>query len=154
MMNLMATSLALPTAQEIFSAALWLAGIGHFCVLIASFQVPAKLRWKEDLHKLTSFNRKLMWVHGGFAVLTIIAFGTLTLALHDEMLRGDRAALGLALFIGVYWALRIAVDFFYYEHKDWPSGRSFLFGHILLTSLFVYLAAANLGIVIWKVRAH
>jgi hypothetical protein len=154
MMNLIATSLALPTAPGIFSAALWLAGIGHFCVLIASFQVPAKLRWKEDLQKLTSFNRKLMWVHGGFAVLTIIAFGILTLALHDEMLRGDRAALGLALFIGVYWALRIAVDFLFYEHKDWPSGRGALFGHILLTSLFLYLAAANLGIVIWKVRAH
>jgi alginate O-acetyltransferase complex protein AlgI len=154
MMNLIAASLALRTAPEIFSAALWLAGIGHFCVLIASFQVPAKLRWKEDLRKLTSFNRKLMWVHGGFAVLTIIAFGTLTLALHDEMLRGDRAALGLALFIGVYWALRISVDFFYYDHTDWPRGRGFVFGHILLTSLFAYLAAANLALVIWKVRAQ
>jgi alginate O-acetyltransferase complex protein AlgI len=154
MMNLIATSLALRTAPEIFSAALWLAGIGHFCVLIASFQVPAKLRWKEDLRKLTSFNRKLMWVHGGFAVLTIIAFGTLTLALHDEMLRGDRAALGLALFIGVYWALRISVDFFYYDHTDWPRGRGFVFGHILLTSLFAYLAATNLALVIWKVRAQ
>jgi alginate O-acetyltransferase complex protein AlgI len=153
-MNLIAASLALRTAPEIFSAALWLAGIGHFCVLIASFQVPAKLRWKEDLRKLTSFNRKLMWVHGGFAVLTIIAFGTLTLALHDEMLRGDRAALGLALFIGVYWALRISVDFFYYDHTDWPRGRGFVFGHILLTSLFAYLAAANLALVIWKVRAQ
>jgi hypothetical protein len=141
-------------AKDVFSLVLWLAGIGHFCVLIASFQVPARLRWKEDLQKLTSFNRKLMWVHGGFAVLTIIAFGTLTLLLHTEMLRGDRAALGLALFIGVYWALRIAVDFFYYEHSDWPSGRGFVLGHILLTSLFAYLAATNLGLVIWKVWAH
>ena len=29
-----------------------------------------------------------------------------------------------------------------------------MIGHILLTSLFAYLAAANLGIVIWKVVAH
>jgi hypothetical protein len=95
-----------------------------------------------------------MWVHGGFAVLTIIAFGTLTLVLHTEMLHGDRAALGLALFIGVYWALRIAVDFLYYEHADWPRGRGFVVGHILLTSLFAYLAVANLGLVIWKVMAR
>lgn len=153
-MNLVATLFALHSAEDIFSLALWLAGIGHFCVLIASFQVPARLGWKEDLQKLTSFNRKLMWVHGGFAVLTIIAFGTLTLALHAEMLRGDRAALGLALFIGVYWALRIAVDFFCYDHKDWPRGGSFMIGHFLLTSLFAYLAVANLGLVIWKFRAH
>jgi hypothetical protein len=153
MMNLVITLFALYDAEDVFSLALWLAGIGHFCVLIASFQVPAKLDWKEDLQNLTSFNRKLMWVHGGFAVLTIIAFGTLTLALHTEILRGDRAALGLALFIGVYWALRIAVDFLYYEHADWPRGRGFVLGHILLTSLFAYLAVANLGLVIWKVWA-
>jgi hypothetical protein len=150
MMNLIATFLALKSAEEMFSAALWLAGIGHFCVLIASFQVPGRLGWKEDLQKLTSFNRKLMWVHGGFAVLTIVAFGTLTVALHAEMLRGDRAALGLALFIGIYWALRIVVDFAYYEHKDWPRGGTFLIGHILLTSLFAFLSVTNLGLVAWK----
>jgi hypothetical protein len=150
MMQLIAALLALQSAKDVFGVALWLAGIGHFCVLIASFQVPARLGWKEDLQKLTSFNRKLMWVHGGFAVLTIIAFGALTLALHAEMLRGDRAALGVALFIGIYWALRIVVDFTYYEHKDWPRGGSFMIGHILLTSLFAFLSVTNLGLVAWK----
>jgi hypothetical protein len=154
MMQLLSSLFPLHNLGDIFSLALWLAGIGHFCVLIASFQVPARLHWKEDLRKLTSFNRKLMWVHGAFAVLTIIAFGTLTLELHGEMLRGDRAALGVALFIGAYWALRIAVDFFYYDHTDWPSGRGFVAGHILLTSLFSYLAATNLGLVVWKVWTH
>jgi alginate O-acetyltransferase complex protein AlgI len=154
MMNLIASLFVLHSAEEVFSMALWLSGIGHFCVLIASFQVPARLGWKEDLQNLTSFNRKLMWVHGGFAVLTIIAFGTLMLVLHAEMLRGDRAALGLALFIGVYWAVRIAVDFLYYDHKDWPLGLGFVLGHILLTSLFAFLAVTNLGLVIWKVWAR
>jgi hypothetical protein len=148
---MIATWLNLHSTRDVMSLALWLAGIGHFCVLIASFQVPSRLGWKDDLQKLAPFNRKLMWVHGGFAVLTIIAFGVLTLALHEEMLQGDRAALGLALFIGVYWALRIAVDFFYYDHKDWPRGRGFVVGHILLTLLFAYLAVTNIGLFIWKV---
>ena len=140
--------------ESIFSLALWLAGAGHFCVLIASFQVPSRLHWREDLQKLTPFNRKLMWVHGAFAVLTIIAFGLLTLVLHGEMLRGDRAALGLALFIGLYWASRIGVDFFYYDHADWPAGKGLMAGHILLNLLFTYLAATNLGLVAWKVWAR
>ena len=138
------------STTQIVSLGLWLAGVGHFCVLFASFQVPSRLCWKEDLAKLTPFNRKLMWVHGAFAVLTIIAFGTLTLALHDEMLRGDRAALAIATFIGIYWALRVLVDIFYYDHKDWPKGSVFILGHVLLISLFVCLAATNLGLVIWK----
>ena len=134
----------------IFSLALWLSGAGHFCVLVASFQVPVRLHWREELQKLSPFNRKLMWVHGAFAVLTIIAFGVLTLVLHGEMLRGDRAALGLALFIGLHWASRIAVDFLYYDHSDWPQGKGLIVGHILLTLLFMYLAVTNLGLVVWQ----
>jgi len=137
--------------ETLFSLALWLAGIGHFCVLIASFQVPRRLGWEEDLAKLAPFNRKLMWVHGGFAVLTIIAFGLLTLVLHNDMLRGERAALGLAAFIGVYWSVRILVDFTYYDHKDWPSGRGFVVGHVLLTMLFAFLAVTYLGLFVWRV---
>lgn len=132
--------------EELLSLALWLAGAGHFCVLIASFQVPYRLRWKEDLAKLTSFNRKLMWVHGGFTVYTIIAFGAMSLALHEEMLRGDRAALALAFFMGLYWLLRIIVDFAYYSHEDWPSGTLFRVGHVLLTALFVFLSSSYLSV--------
>ena len=150
-MYLLAQWIAPKSATDLLSLSLWLAGIGHFVVLIASFQVPSRLGWKDDLAKLTPFNRKLMWVHGGFAVLTIIAFGTLMLALHAEMLRGEKAALGLAAFIGVYWAARILVDFTYYDHEDWPSGAGFILGHVLLTSLFAFLAATNLGLFVWHV---
>lgn len=140
----------MPTnTEQWLSLALWLAGAGHFCVLIASFQVPHRLKWKEDLAKLTPFNRKLMWVHGGFAVYTISAFGVMSLVLHEELLRGDRAAMALAFFIGFYWLLRILVDFAYYSHQDWPNGTAFRIGHILLTSLFVFLSASYLGLTLW-----
>jgi len=131
------------------SLALWLAAAGHFCVLIASFQVPYRLEWKEDLAKLTPFNRKLMWVHGGFAVYTIAAFGVMSLVLHNELLRGERAAVALAFFIGCYWLLRIVVDFAYYSHRDWPKGMTFRVGHVLLTSLFVFLSASYLSVTLW-----
>ena len=134
------------TIEQWMSLALWLAGAGHFCVLIASFQVPYRLGWKEDLAKLTSFNRKLMWVHGGFTVYTILSFGVLTLLLHDEMLRGQRTGLALAAFIGLYWLLRVVVDFVYYEHSDWPKGRAFMVGHVLLILLFVFLSATYLAV--------
>ena len=135
--------------REWLSLALWLAAAGHFCVLIASFQVPQRLGWKDDLAKLTAFNRKLMWVHGGFAVYTIISFGVMSLALHEEILRGDRAALILAFFIGLYWLLRSVVDFTYYSHRDWPPGLAFRVGHILLTSLFLFLSTSFLGVTLW-----
>jgi RsiW-degrading membrane proteinase PrsW (M82 family) len=137
--------------ERLFDLDLWLAGAGHFVILIASFQVPSRLGWKEDLKQLTAFNRKLLWVQGGFTVLTIIAFGILTLALHADLVRGDRAALGLAAFIGLYWTARILVDAFYFSHADWPKGKQFVIGHLLLTALFSFLAASYLGLFIWHV---
>jgi hypothetical protein len=128
--------------------ALWLAGAGHFVILIASAQVPARLGWRDDLAKLTPFNRKLMWTYGGFTVLTILAFGILTLALHDELLRGDRAALALAAFIGTYWTARIVVDLIYFGHSGWPRGRAFIAGHALLLALFGALAATYWGLLL------
>ena len=137
--------------ERLFDLALWLAGAGHFVILFASFQVPSRLHWKQDLAQLMPFNRKLLWVQGSFTVLTIIAFGVLTLALHTELLRGDRAAMGLACFIGSYWTARILVDAFYCSHEDWPKGKQFVIGHALLTCLFVALALTYWALVVWQV---
>src|ERR1700756_4899250 len=133
-------------ATRLFGLDLWLAGVGHFVILIASVQVPSRLGWKEDLKQLTPFNRKLLWVQGAFTVLTIIAFGALTFALHAELLRGDRAGMGLAAFIGLYWTARILVDALYFSHADWPKGKQFVIGHLLLTALFSFLAASYLAL--------
>jgi hypothetical protein len=138
-------------AERCFDLILWLAGAGHFVILAASFQVPTRLRWKQDLAQLMPFNRKLLWVQSAFTVLTIIAFGTLTLALHTELLRGDRAAMGLACFIGSYWTARILVDAFYFSHDDWPKGRQFVIGHLLLTSLFAFLACSYWAVFVWRI---
>lgn len=126
-------------AKRLFGVDLWLAGAAHFLILLASFQVPYRLQWKSDLRQLMPFNRKLLWVQGGFTVLTIIAFGTLTLVLHRELLRGDRAALGLTCFIGVYWTARMVVDALYFSHSDWPKGKTFVLEHIFtdITVLFL-----------------
>jgi len=136
--------------KSFFNLDMWLAGTAHFVILCASFQVPYRLRWKEDLQSLIPFNRKLLWVQSGFTVLTIVAFGVLTMLLHQELLRGDRAALALACFIGFYWTARILVDFFYFHHEDWPKGRMFVVGHTLLTLLFLFLASSYLGLVVWQ----
>lgn len=116
---------------------LLIAGSLHFLVLAASFQVPTRLNWKEELPRLSPFNRKLMLTYGAFVVLTIIGFGTLTLVLRTELLQHNIAARWLAGFIAVYWLTRVLVDCLYFKHSDWPKGPQFVIGHTLLTSLFL-----------------
>lgn len=135
---------------KLFDVDLWLVGIGHFIALCASFQVPLRLGWKEDLVKLRPFNRKLLWVQSTFTVLTIIAFGSFTLVFHNDFLQGNHVAIALSLFIGIFWAYRVGVDAFYFSHKDWPQGKQFVVGHILLTALFVSFTVSYLGLFCWQ----
>jgi hypothetical protein len=132
-----------------FDKGLWLMGAAHFLVLVASFQVPGKLNWREELPRLSAFNRKLMYAYGAFIVLTIVTFGVFTLAMHGELLAGSRSAIFFAGFITVFWLLRIGMDFFYYKHEDWPTGKQFVVGHALLTSLFAFLVLSYGSLVVW-----
>jgi len=114
-------------------------------------QVPTRLNWEKDLANLMPFNRKLIWKGGAFIVMTIIAFGILTICLHNEMLHGSPVALGIATFIGIFWAARVLTDIFYFSHKDWPGGTSMVIGHCLLTMLFIMFFLTYLGLVLWHV---
>lgn len=144
-----ATPLPEGTLAWWFSLALWLAGIAHFCVLGAGVQVPFRFNWREELPRLSPINRKLMHVYLGFIGFTIMSFGLLTLVLHDEILRGDRAGLWIAGLMAVWWCSRICIDAFYFDHSDWPKGRGFVAGHILLTSTFVAMAFTYVSVVLW-----
>jgi len=136
-------------ARSLFGVALWLAALGHLIVAAAASQVPRVLRWNEELPRLGSFNRKIFRVYGNYILMVIAALGAFTAVFREEMLRGERTALAVALFIGVFWLGRIVVDFFYYSHDDWPRGRVFVVGHVLLTALFICMSGTYFALVAW-----
>ena len=133
--------------------ALWLAGIGHFSLLLVSGQLPARLQWRTLLPRMDVANRKLFLVATFYIVLTYLSFGVLTLFLHEEMMRGDRAAVALAAFIGLYWLVRLVLDWFWFGHNEWPPGKLFVAAHVALELLFTYLAAVYLALVAWHLLA-
>jgi len=137
--------------KDIFNVTLWLAGFGHFIVLIASVQVPKIFGWKEDFAKLKPMNQKLVWTYAIYLFMTIFTFGVLTLIFHDQFLNGDPVALGLSAFIGLFWAGRIYLDLFSIKHDIWPKGKRFVVGHYLLSFLFYCLVLNYLGLFVWHV---
>ena len=122
--------------DQVLNVCLWLAGIGHFCVLAGAFMIPKVLNWREDPAQLHPMNRRLMWTYGGFIVLTITGFGILTLLYHDYFLQGNPVALGLAGFITLFWTLRLVVDVQFWRGDLWPRGPALKAGHLLLLVLF------------------
>lgn len=59
--------------------------------------------------------------------------------------------MALACFIGIYWTACVFIDAFYFSHSDWPKGRAFAVGHILLTLFFATLAMFYWALLIWHV---
>lgn len=137
------------TLRTLFNLALWGAGTAHFLLLGVGSQVPRVFDWQRELSRLSRHNQRHIRVYWAFTGLSILAFGVLTLVLHDELVRGDRAALGLAAYIGCFWLARVGVDVFYFDHADWPKGRMFVLTHVLLTLCFACLVTTYSGLVVW-----
>ena len=119
-------------------------GVLHFLTLIASAMVPKTLDWKGELAKLMPFLRTLFWVYGAFIVLTILAFGVLSV-LHYRELGSDNPttlARSLCAFIAIFWGVRLVVQLFIFDVREFLTTLYFKVGYHLLTATFIYQTVA------------
>ncbi len=115
-------------------------GVLHFGILLASAMVPKVLDWKSSLNKLDGLSRQLVWVHGAFIVLVIVAFGALSVLFAGELANGALLARGVCLVIGVFWAARLVVQFFVFDAKPYLTTTFLKVGYHGLTVVFAYHA--------------
>lgn len=132
------------------ATALWCAAAGNFGTMLAGLQVPGKLNWREELQRICSFNRKILINYYYYIGAMIASWGLLTVVLHADMMRGERAAICLAGLIAMFWTGRVFVDFLYFKPVDWPTGSDIIVGRALLSTLFIALALAYWAVVVWN----
>jgi len=87
-----------------------LAGAGQLCVLIASALVPVRLNWRTEFQSLSPLHRQMYWVYGGYVVLSIIAFGLISLGNSAELAAGSGLARAFCLYVAVFWAIRLSLQ--------------------------------------------
>src|SRR5579863_5070244 len=58
---------------------IFLAGLGQATILFASALVPFQLNWRDELRGLPRLHRQMHCVYGGYVVLSIIAFASLSI---------------------------------------------------------------------------
>lgn len=119
---------------------IFVGGILHFGILIASAMVPQVLDWKASLAKLDPLFRQLVWVHGAFIVLVIIGFGLLSILFANDLAAGTSLARGVCLFIAIFWTARLVVQFFIFEAKPHLKTALLKTGYHGLTLVFFYHA--------------
>lgn len=118
----------------------FIGGILHFGILLASAMVPQVLDWKGSLDKLDTLSRQLIWVHGAFIVFVIIGFGVLSLLFSDDLVTGTPLARGVCLFIALFWIARLVVQFFVFDAKPYLKTPLTKIGYHGLTVVFTYHA--------------
>jgi len=124
--------------MSILEILLRLAGVLHFCILIASALVPVVLDWRTNLATLNVFLRRLFWVYGAFVVLMIVGLGTLTLLDARAMAAGNPVARTLAGFTAIFWLARLAVQFFIFDASAYLTNWFLKAGYHCLSLVFTY----------------
>ena len=113
----------------------------HFGILFASAAVPRVLDWRADLAKLHPLTRQLVWVHGGFIVLTIVWLGVLCVTAAPDLAGGTPLARGVCGFVAVFWLARLALQFALFDPGPLLRTAWLKAGYHGLTIVFAYLAA-------------
>lgn len=106
---------------------------------------PKRFIWDKELKSLSLINRQMMVVHTFFVAFTVFLIGLLCLTSSNELIEtyfGKRIALGL----GIFWSVRLFIQFFGYSSDLW-KGKTFETAiHILFSLFWAYLSILFLSI--------
>ena len=117
---------------------IFIAGLLHFGVLIASALVPQVLDWKKDLAGIAPLTRKLVWVYGGYVVANILFFGLLAALMPAALASGTPLARAICGFIAVFWTVRLSLQYRVLYAKELVRGFVLTAGYHGLTVVFAY----------------
>lgn len=120
---------------------LFVGGLLHFSILLASALVPRVLNWSRELAKLPELFRQLIQVHGAYIVLMIVGFGAVSVLLPGELAAGSLLARTVCGFIAVFWGGRLVVQLVYFRPRPYLQNVFLRVGYNALTVLFVYFTA-------------
>ena len=118
-----------------------LGGAVHFAILIASALTPRVLGWRRHLSTLPPLLRQLFWVYGSLIVLVIVSFGTISLVNAGDLASGTPLARSVCATIAVFWAARLAVQWFVFDAAPFLTNALLKLGYHTLTAAFVLLVA-------------
>ena len=124
--------------RETLTRLIYLAGFGQLSILIASALVPFRLDWRSELAPLSRLHRQMYWTYGGYVVLSIVAFGWLSLAHADELAAGGGLARGVCGYIAIFWGVRVVLQTIF-DVKAHLTTWWLRLGYLGLTLLFAAL---------------
>lgn len=116
---------------------LWLAGFVQVAIASANLFLPAKLKYRENLSRVSPIIRQIFVVHSVYIVGIVLLFAAMTFGFAGELASGHGLGRFLAVAIALFWLLRAPVQLLYYDAALRRENR---WGDIAFTAGALFLA--------------
>ena len=121
--------------------------IGCLLIFLALIHIvfPKHFNWDIELKSLSLINRQMMTVHTFFIALTVFLMGLLCLTSSGELI-GTNFGKKICLGLGIFWTIRLFIQFFIYSSELWKGKKFETLIHILFSLLWTYISIIFLTI--------
>ena len=116
-------------------------GLLMLALAAANAGLPRRLRWGEELKRLSPLNRQVFVVHAVFVVLITALLGFLSLACARELLEETALARAAVIGLGVFWGARLLVQVIVCAKASWRGSGSDAVLQFLFAGVCAYFAA-------------
>ncbi len=123
-----------------------LAGALLILVAVLHLFLPRRFHWKEELARLSTFNRQVFLVHTFFICLVLVMMGSLSAFAPETLLQPSRLSRLVLGGFAVFWFIRLVVQWFVFDPSLWRGNRFNTAMHGLFTLLWAYLTAVYAGV--------
>ena len=114
-------------------------GVVLIALALLHLVFPRYFDWKKQLAPLSLINRQIMYIHSFFIAFGVLLMGLLCLSSATDLVNtvlGKRVCLGM----GVFWAVRLIIQFFGYSPLVWRGKKLETVVHMLFSALWCYLS--------------
>jgi hypothetical protein len=127
--------------MNVFELALHLRLCGVLLIALALFHaaLPKRFGWREEMMAVSLLSRQIFYVHTFFIALTVGLMGVLSFFYADELLRPAPVTRTVLGGLAIFWACRLAFQFFVYDATLWRTKKFETRMHWLFSVLWIYL---------------
>lgn len=123
--------------MRVVTLALWIAGGLELAIAFANFVLPRKLKYQENLSRVTPMVRQIFVVHSAYIVGVVLLFAVITFGFTGDLASGRGLGRFLAAAMALFWFCRVPVQLFYYDSALRRDNR---FGDVAITLTLFFLA--------------
>lgn len=113
-------------------------GLLMFGIVLLNFAVWKRFGWMQEIQRLSLLTRQVFIVHSFYIMLSVAAFGALSLLWPRTLVEETLLARLVLIFLVVFWGSRFIAQLFYYDASLWRGQRMNTIIHFTFTGVWAY----------------